>query len=183
MNTKQTIGVLQFAGFAAVSLLGTLLHFLYDLTGSRAAALFSGVNESTWEHMKLLFFPLFGFAIVEGLLVKKTIAGFWCIKLKGALLGLIMIPVLFYTLRGIFGNTPDWINIAIFFISAAIAFWWETEQMKQEALIPCRWEKWAFFVFLLITAAFWIFTFLPPAIPLFRDPVDGSLGIPLHAAK
>ena len=29
------------------------------------AALFSAVNESTWEHMKLLFFPMFVFALVQ----------------------------------------------------------------------------------------------------------------------
>jgi hypothetical protein len=43
-------------GYAITSLGGTILHFLYDWSGkSRLVAVFSGVNESTWEHMKLLF--------------------------------------------------------------------------------------------------------------------------------
>ena len=46
----------QAAGFAVVTFGGTILHFLYDWTGeSILVSPFSGVNESTWEHMKLLF--------------------------------------------------------------------------------------------------------------------------------
>ena len=42
----------------AVAILGSLNHFLYDWTGgSSFAALFCPINESPWEHLKLLFFP------------------------------------------------------------------------------------------------------------------------------
>ena len=38
--------------------LGTLNHFLYFLSGqSPIIALFCPVNESVWEHLKLLYFP------------------------------------------------------------------------------------------------------------------------------
>lgn len=63
---KRNLSLWQLAGFAFTSIGGTLLHFLYDLTGqSVVAAPFSAVNESTWEHMKLLFFPMFVFALVQ----------------------------------------------------------------------------------------------------------------------
>lgn len=46
------------AGFLFTSVLGTLSHFFYDWSGRNPlAALISPVNESIWEHMKLLFFP------------------------------------------------------------------------------------------------------------------------------
>ncbi len=167
----------QFAGFAVVSFLGTILHFLYDWTGKNAfAALFSGVNESTWEHMKLLFFPMFFFSIVESFFIGKEYKNFWCIKLKGTILGLALIPVIFYTLQGAFGTTPDWINIAIFFVSAAIAFVYETRQFSKDGT-PCRSQKLAILTLCLITIAFWVFTFLPPEIPLFQNPIDGSFGV------
>lgn len=35
------------------------------------------------------------------------------------LLGLVLIPVLFYTYNGVFGKSPDWINTAIFYFTAA----------------------------------------------------------------
>ncbi len=176
LNNKRDIGVWQFFGFATVSLLGTLSHYLYDWSGSRLAALISGVNESTWEHMKLLFFPMLLFAIVQSFFVGKGYESFWWIKLKGTLLGLVLIPVIFYTLRGTFGTTPDWINIAIFFVAAAIAFLYETQQFDKGP-VPCKDSNWALLGFCLLAIVFWIFTFLPPALPLFQDPIRGSYSI------
>lgn len=47
-------------------IVGTLLHFTYDWTGQSAlVGLFSAVNESTWEHLKLLFVPFFIWTIIE----------------------------------------------------------------------------------------------------------------------
>ena len=44
--------------FIFISVLGVLLHFTYEWSGDNAVVgLFSAVNESTWEHLKLLFFP------------------------------------------------------------------------------------------------------------------------------
>ena len=69
---KQRSILWQAAGFALVTLGGTILHFLYDWTGgSISVAPFSGVNESTWEHMKLLFWPLFLFALFQRLFLGR----------------------------------------------------------------------------------------------------------------
>ena len=166
---KSDIHLWQFVGFAITSFLGTALHFLYDLTKNPLAALFSGVNESTWEHMKLLFFPMFLFAVLQSFFIGKEYQNFWCIKLKGILLGLAAIPILFYTLQGIFGTTPDWINIGIFFVAAAVTYIYETRLFKKGSM-PCKLRLWTFIALCLIAVAFWVFTFLPPNIPLFQDP-------------
>ncbi len=173
---NRNIGLWQFCGYAAVTLFGTLLHFLYDWTDSTIAALFSGVNESTWEHMKLLFFPMVLFAIVQAFFLGKDYENFWCIKMKGVLLGIGLIPVIFYTLRGVFGTTPDWVNIAIFFVAAAVAFVWETRRLRRGSM-PCRWGRWAGWILGGMAVLFWVFTFVPPEIPLFLDPTDGTYGI------
>lgn len=173
---KRNTGLWQLIGFGVVSLLGTLLHFLYDWIGSPFAALFSGVNESTWEHMKLLFFPLFLFAVVESFHVGRDFENYWCIKFKGTLFGLLLIPVIFYTLRGVFGATPDFINIAIFFVAAAGAFLYEEKQFRKGSR-PCAASRWAIIGFCLIAVLFFVFTFNPPKIPLFKDPIDGGFGI------
>ncbi len=175
MDKKQDIGLWQFFGFGVVSLLGTLFHYVYDFTKSPIAALFSGVNESTWEHMKLLFFPMFLFAVAEYFVLGKHIPGYWCIKMRGTVLGLLMIPVLFYTLRGIFGTTPDWINIAIFFVAAAIAFWYETPKLKKNT--PCSYPILPLTVLMLIAVCFFVFTFWTPQIPLFQDPITKTYGL------
>jgi len=85
------------AGFAFVSLGGTLLHYLYNWTGqSTLVAPFSGINESTWEHMKLLFWPLFVFVLIQTPHFKQY-KSFWCVKLLGTVFGICSIPVLFYS--------------------------------------------------------------------------------------
>ena len=173
---KQASSLWPAAGFALTSLGSTLLHFLYDWTGgSILAAPFSGINESTWEHMKLLFWPLFLFALVQRLFFKGQ-ENYWCIKLLGILLGLALIPVLFYTYNGVFGKSPDWINISIFYISAGSVFLFERWLFNQDQL-RCKHPQLAFSVICLIGAMFVVFTFVPPQIPLFRDPLAGTYGI------
>jgi len=173
---KRTIGLWQLVGFAVTSLLGTLLHFLYDFSGEALwAAPFSGVNESTWEHMKLLFWPMLIFAIVQSFFLRER-KDFWCVKLRGILSGLILIPVLFYTYNGAFGRSPDFINIALFFICAAIAYLYETHLFYMEKL-RCRSPKAAISVLCIIALLFVLFTFRTPKIPLFLDPLTGTYGI------
>ena len=165
----------QAAGFAVATLLGTILHFLYDWTGeSKIAALFSGVNESTWEHMKLLFWPLFLFAVFQHFFYKEE--NYWYVKLAATVLGLVLIPVLFYTWNGMFGKTPDWVNISIFYIAAGAAFGFEWLAFRK-SLFLWKHPQLGLGVMVLLGALFIIFTFAVPEVPLFRDPVTGKYGI------
>ena len=172
----ETNSLWQLAGFALSTLGGTLLHFLYDWTGGNILiSPFSGVNESTWEHMKLLFWPLFLFALIQRPFFKEQ-ENYWCVKLAEILLGIALIPVRFYTYNGVFGESPDWINIAIFYISALLVYLFEWWAFKQDRL-PCKPPLLAFVFICLIGMLFVIFTFAPPQIPLFRDPIAGTYGI------
>ena len=173
---KQRSFLWQWAGFSLITFGGMVLHFLYDWTGGCIlAAPFSGVNESTWEHMKLLFWPLFLFSLVQWLFFRDQ-KNYWCVKLVEILLGLILIPVLFYTYNGVFGKSPDWINIATFYISAALVFlfeWWAFKRVR----LSCRHPRLAFVAICLIGILFVVFTFIPSQIPLFLDPLSGNFGI------
>ncbi len=173
---KRDVSLWQFSGFAAVSLGGTLLHFLYEWSGgSLWVAPFSGVNESTWEHMKLLYFPMLLFALVQSRFFKGY-ENFWCVKSAGFSAGLLLIPALFYTYNGAFGRSPDWLNIAIFFIAAAGVFWLEARLLKREAM-RCK-RPWAALGLILLMGVFFVvFTFAPPRLPLFQDPLTGTYGI------
>lgn len=173
---KRSINLWQFVGFAVATFVGTLLHFLYDWTGGAVwAALISGVNESTWEHMKLLFLPMLFFAIVQRLFFRDC-ANYWCIKFRGILLGLMLIPVLFYTYNGAIAPSPDWLNIAIFFIAAAVAYIAEAHLFKK-ACISCPHPRIGLTLLCLIAGLFVLFTFLPPELGLFRDPLTGTYGV------
>ena len=173
---KRSIGLWQLMGFAVTSLGGTILHFLYDWLGNATwIAPFSGVNESTWEHMKLLFWPMLIFAVIESFFFRDR-QDFWCVKLRGVLLGLALIPVLFYTYNGVVGQSPDWINIAIFFVSAAASYIYEYMLFNSHK-IRCKMSKSAVAMLLIIALLFVVFTFITPQIGLFKDPLTGTYGI------
>ena len=173
---KKSVWIWQLWGFAVSVLGGTLLHFLYDwLEEAIWIAPFSSVNESTFEHMKLFFFPGAIFAIIQSFFFMEW-ENFWCIKLKGISLALILIPVLFYTYNGAIGKSPDWVNIAIFFISAAVAFIYELRifNSKKSCILS---EKWCIFALCVMAICFIIFTFNPPKIGIFMDPITNTYGI------
>ena len=174
---KKSASFWSFLGFVFVSVAGTLLHFLYDWLGESAiVGVFSAVNESIWEHMKLLYFPLMFFAVIESRRLAGDYANFWCVKLLSITVGLLMIPMLYYTYTGALGVSADWFNIAIFFIAAALVFWLEARLLRSGH--ACRLSSTAATAALVgIGALFVLFTFLPPHLPLFRDPLDGTYGI------
>lgn len=163
----------QIAGFLFTSLAGTLLHFVYDWSGQGVlAALISPVNESIWEHMKLLYYPMVVFSLVENHYVGSIVPNFWCRKLLGLLVGLSLIPGLYYLYTGIFGVSLSWVDVSIFFLAAAAAFWVET----RTASLPCH-SRLAIAGIVLIGVLFVALTFFPPHIPLFQDPIRGGYGI------
>lgn len=173
---KKSIRLWQFAGFVFTSILGVLLHFLFDWSGgSISVAPFSAVNESIWEHLKLLFFPMFAFSFIENQYIGKSYKNFWCIKLIGIAFGVVLIPVLYYVINGAFGKTPDWVNIVIFFVSVLFAYLLETQLFGKNS-IKCESPKTALGILWLIALTFVIFTFVPPRIPLFFDPTTGGFG-------
>lgn len=168
---------MQWIGFFFAGALGVLLHFLYSLTGdSPFVAPFSAVNESTWEHMKLAFFPMLLFAVIERRLISENVDNYWCVKLTGTLLGTGLIPVLFYTLNGIFGKTPDFVNIAIFFVSVFVGYKAET-RLFSKGVCDYVCERTAILLLCIIVMAFVVFTFFPPELPIFLDPITGKYGI------
>ncbi|MBO5872966.1 MAG: hypothetical protein J6Q56_02030 [Clostridia bacterium] len=167
----------QLAGFIFTSVFGTLLHFAYDWSGgSLFFAPFSAVNESIFEHMKLLFFPMFVFSFIQNNFSKEKPKNFWCVKLKGSFVGFTLIPLLYYTYTGILGTSADWFNITIFFIASAAAY--ITEAKKLNHTKPCIISETASFIILcIIGLSFIILTFCPPHIPLFQDPQSLTFGI------
>ena len=167
----------ELAGFLWTAAAGTLLHFTYDWSGgSVIAAVVSAVNESTWEHMKLFFWPMFVFSFAESAAIEPGHRNFWCARLAGTATGLFFIPSLFYTYTGASGQIIDWINISIFFVAAAIAHLVSGHVLRRGSGRFCL-PVLSIVMLCLIAALFIVFTFYPPEIPLFQDPVNGTCGI------
>ena len=172
---KKNEGLWQLVGAAFTALAGTLLHFLYDWTGRAAwSAWFSGVNESTWEHMKLFFVPAFAFAGFQSLFFRDC-RQFWCSKLESIALGLGAIPVLFYTYNGAIGPSPTWFNVSLFFLAVGLSFFWEGRRLEKKPS-ACDRPGLALGCLCLLAVLFVLFSFYPPRLGLFLDPVTQSYG-------
>jgi ABC-type Fe3+-siderophore transport system permease subunit len=65
MDSKKILKYQIFSAIFAI-ILGAILHFTYEWSGNNAfVATFSSINESTWEHLKLAFFPMLITAIIR----------------------------------------------------------------------------------------------------------------------
>ena len=174
MNRK--ISFWQMIGFLFVSILGTGLHFLFELTERWiGASFFSAVNESIWEHMKLLFYPMLLFALIQRRFWGSMQENFWCIKATGILAGLLLIPALYYTYTGILGVSADWFNITIFFLAAGFTYWLEAK-LFQKPFFCNNQKRCAIASIFLWIILFTLFTFYPLRIPFFRDPLTQTYG-------
>ncbi len=174
---KKSLSFWQFIGFLFTGLCGVLLHFAYDWSNkSVIIAPFSAVNESIFEHMKLLFFPMFIFAVAENFILKGDYKSFWTSKFVGITAGLVLIPVLYYSYTGIFGVSLDWVNIIIFFVAAAVSYLLETRLLKRGDKSR-KFEGAALVILCVYAILFVLLTFAPPYIPLFEDPVTRRYGL------
>lgn len=166
-------------GFLLTGAAGVLLHFVYEWSGgSVLAAAFSGVNESTWEHMKLLFVPLFLFSVVQVCLLGRNYPNLPAVRALSALTGLALIPILFYTYTGILGRDVMWMDIAIFFLADLGAFALDFRLLRQ-GRCSAGWQQLLGLAVLWGLAFFFVWcTFRPVRLPLWQDPVTGGFGIP-----
>lgn len=180
---KKRIVCWQIVGVIFTGILGIFLHFLFELTnGNIIAAIFSAVNESIWEHMKILFYPMLIYAVIESYFVENQQEYFWSIKLRGILLGQVLIPMLYYTYTGILGTSADWFNIAIYFIVTIVVFLTENKLLQKKSELFGK-EDWAMILLGAIAVIFTVLTFAPPQIPLFEDPMTGEYGFKIFTPE
>lgn len=169
-----------FSRFQVVStiftlIVGVLLHFAYEWSGNNTfVGLFSAVNESTWEHLKLIFFPMLVTLFVGHFLFKGTFPNYICSKVIGILVAMSFTVIFFYTYTGIIGTNYDFLNILSFVISIILGEY--ITYILTLNNFTCN-RYFYTIVLILLTFAFLIFTFNPPKIGLFKSPTNNSYGI------
>ncbi len=157
---------------------GTLLHFTYEFFGeSDVVAIFSAVNESTWEHLKLLYFPVIVFAAAEYFIYGKGLENFWASKMVSLISGMFFIVAAFYTYTGIIGKNFAVIDISLFVIGVIITYYLNCKFIERQLFGDTFLNKLALILAFAIFVMFWVYTFYPPLINLFKDPVTNGYGI------
>lgn len=169
----------EVAGFLFTAALGTLLHFTFAWSGGRdLAAAFSAVNESTWEHMKLLFFPIFLFSVVQVCLLGRNYPNFLAVRAAAVTAGVALIPVLFYTYSGVVGSHTLWADVAVFLLADLGAFLLDFHLLGRNRLSSGWQQVLGLLVLWGLAFCFVWCTFRPPQLALWRDPMTGLFGIP-----
>ena len=103
--------------------LGTLSHFFYQWSHENILiGLFSPVNESVWEHLKLLFFPALTYMFIEQKAMGKAMPGLFGKNLLGLFAGLLVMPLLFYGYTAFSGKSILWVDIGIFCVCVLLTF-------------------------------------------------------------
>lgn len=153
---------------------GSLLHFVYEWSGSNEiVSVFGAVNESTWEHLKLLFWPIVFFGIIEYFVYGKSMRNFIPVKVMSILLGMLTITALFYTYTGILGENYLVLDILTFVVGVIVAYVFAYRNLKSQDKYTSKTAQTLGWLGLIaLIAAFVIFTFYPPDIGLFEEPTE-----------
>jgi hypothetical protein len=168
-------------GIPVLFAVGGLTHFLYEWSGNQIfAGLFTPVNESVWEHLKMSFWPNLLWWLLGYLLFFKKVRiqpAQWILSCGVSLIvAPLVIVSFFYTYTGALGIESLALDIFSLFLGLAAAqvlayYTYKNVNCSLSCLIL------SVIVIGLLAAAFLLFTFDPPHLPLFLDMASGRYGI------
>lgn len=147
-------------------LLGSLFHFLYDFFPYPFIAIFSAINESVFEHLKLLVYPMLlgyiGVYWIKDLNMKKYGKAILC----GVFSGLAFLLMIYYFVRYGLGVESLIFDILLLFVSIVVGNYvsYYVYRYSDESFWKFSYVVLSLLIFLMILG-----TFFPPSIPLFQE--------------
>ena len=168
----ETIGAIVIIGF------GTTLHFWFEWTGYwKPIALIAAVNESTWEHFKMAFWPGLIFALVEYPFIKQETENFFTAKFAGLFAMPVITTILFYGYTSLTGTHILWVDVLIFISSVIGGQWVSLKILTGSGKKNLRLQNFAIAGLILMLLAFSLLSYYPPRNFLFAHPGTGEYGI------
>lgn len=152
------------------------LHFLYDKLPSFITSIFSPVNESIWEHMKILFTSIILSGVIQKIIVilkKEKINNICFSNFIGAISSIPIFLVMFLPIYYIIGENMI-VAITIMLLSIIIAEIISYIIMNKEDF---KFENKTIFFVITVYIIFTILTYYPLEIDLFMDPKTHTYGI------
>lgn len=170
MNTLKRYTII---GIIFVLIAGTIAHYVYDWSGQNMIlGFFFPINESTWEHMKLVFFPMLLYTFY---ISRKISSENPCVTssfLLGTLVGTFLIPVIFYTYTGILGYDVLILDLLTFVLSVLAGFYIAYKGSESCRIKP--YENILKFSVFVTAVMFIVFTYFPPSVGLFSTPTSNA---------
>jgi len=149
--------------FAVTTVAGAALHFVYELFPNVITAVLSPVNESIWEHIKILFWPYLSAALV---LQRREGKEHWTLWLLSLLIISALMLAASYTYYIAMGKATMSFGPIIYVVLMAIGF--VLPSMLRRAG-DIRWANVTYPAVIVLGIAIVLFTFLPPDHVLFID--------------
>ncbi len=175
---KKSIRKTEYIGIAVISIVGSFLHFLFELSGNlTAVGAIAAVNESVWEHFKIGFWAAVFYLIFELFYLRKNFRNFFFAKAMGIYSIPIVIAIIFYSYTAVIGHEILIVDIITFIVAIGISQL-ISYNISKILTLP-QWSNWlGLALIIILAAAFVVFTYYPPHFPVFRDSVTGKYGIP-----
>ncbi|MFX0010853.1 MAG: DUF6512 family protein [Candidatus Hermodarchaeota archaeon] len=164
-------------GAIFISVIGALFHFMFEWLGSfPPIGGFFPVNESVWEHLKLPYWPLVIYSLIELKFIRESSNNMIIAKTLAVIIDFAVILITFYTYTAILGTELLVIDILSFIVGVFIGQYVSAKVMSLGE--KAKWITYSSWVlFILIAVLFFIFTFFPPNLPIFLDSESGMYGI------
>jgi len=180
---KRTILTWEILGIVFVVIIGALFHFMFALLNSWEpfGAIFP-VNESVWEHLKLPYWPLIIFSLIEYNFVKDKANNFVIAKTISFIISISTIMIVFYSYTAILGTELLIVDILSFVLGVIIGQLVSYKILMKEQL-STLYIKASWIIFIAFGILFAVFTYFPPHLPLFQDSESGLYGIFEHFMK
>ncbi len=167
---KNKLLLWEIGGFFFIGLVGASLHFTYELSdfSSNVVAYFSAVNESTWEHLKMAFFPGLTFALIEYTYVRDKVHNYLIAKTASLFVMPLIIVMGWYIYAPAVGRNIYPVDLALFYLAVFIGQYISYKLLTRPPMEK-KFNNYAIGVFLVLFLAFSTFTFYPPRIFLFEN--------------
>jgi hypothetical protein len=111
----------EFLGILFISGLGIFLHYAYELFNNHQfIALIAPINETIWEHLKMIFYGMIGFALIEYIFIGNDNKNFIFAKAFSSVLACFLLVVLYYGYTS-FLDAKLYLDIIIFVVAIIIA--------------------------------------------------------------
>lgn len=152
------------------------LHFLYDKFPCFFTSIFAPVNESIWEHMKIIFGSIILSGIIQKIIVivkKEKINNICFSTFISAILAIPIYLILFLPFYYLIGHNMI-ITLILLFITLMIA---EYISYKITEKKECKLENGTIFFVIITYCIFAILTYYPLKNSLFIDPTTETYGI------
>jgi hypothetical protein len=168
----EIIGVFIIVGF------GTTLHFWFEWTDYwRPIALVAAVNESTWEHFKMAFWPGLVYALIEYPFLKEETHNFFFAKFSGLFTMPVITMILFYGYTYLTGTHLLWADVIVFILSVIGGQWISLVILTKDKELQPSVQKFAIGGLAIMILAFSLLSYFPPKNFIFAHPGTGEYGI------